>query len=54
VIVAVNGRPLTRREDLADVISAMSAGDRVELEVLRDGDRRTVEIELGERPANSG
>jgi S1-C subfamily serine protease len=54
VIVAVNGRRLTRRDDLADVISAMSAGERVELELLRDGDRRTVEIELGQRPANSG
>ena len=32
LIVAVNGHPLTRREDLADVISAMSAGDEVSLE----------------------
>jgi S1-C subfamily serine protease len=36
------------------VISAMSAGQRVELEVLRDGERRTIEIELGDRPDNSG
>jgi S1-C subfamily serine protease len=50
VIVAVNGRHLTRRDDLADVISAMSAGDRVELEVVREGKRRTVELELGRRP----
>ena len=54
VIVAVDGRRLTREDDLADVISAMSAGDEVELELLRDGERRTVQIELGERPANSG
>jgi serine protease Do len=54
VIVAVNGRRLTRRDDLADVISAMSAGEEVELEVLRDGKRRTIEVELGQRPANSG
>jgi S1-C subfamily serine protease len=54
VIVAVNGRRLNRREDLADVISSMSAGQKVELELLRDGKRRTVEIELGERPINSG
>ncbi|MGH2712581.1 MAG: S1C family serine protease [Thermoleophilaceae bacterium] len=54
VIVAVNGRRLTRREDLADVISAMSAGERVELDVLRDGERRKIEVELGQRPANSG
>jgi S1-C subfamily serine protease len=54
VVVAVNGRRLTRRDDLADVISAMRAGERVELELVRDGDRRTVEVELGERPADSG
>jgi S1-C subfamily serine protease len=54
VIVAVNGRRLTRTEDLADVISAMSAGQRVKLEVLRDGRRRTIEVKLGQRPADSG
>jgi S1-C subfamily serine protease len=54
VIVAVNGRRLTRSEDLADVISAMSAGQRVKLQVLRDGRRRTIDVELGQRPAESG
>ena len=54
VILAVNGRRLTRRQDLADVISAMSAGERVRLLVLRDGTRRTIEVELGQRPAESG
>jgi S1-C subfamily serine protease len=54
VIVAVNGRRITRSEDLADVISAMSAGERVRLEVLRDGRRRTIEVELGQRPGESG
>jgi S1-C subfamily serine protease len=54
VIVAVNGHRLTRTEDLADVISAMSAGQRVKLEVLRDGKRRTIGVELGQRPADSG
>jgi S1-C subfamily serine protease len=54
VIVAVGGRRLTRRDDLADVISARRAGERVNLQVLRDGERRTVEIELGQRPPDSG
>jgi S1-C subfamily serine protease len=54
LIVAVNGRRLTRTQDLADVISSMSAGQRVELEVLRDGRRRTIDVELGQRPAESG
>jgi S1-C subfamily serine protease len=54
VILSVNGRRLTRTDDLADVISAMSAGQRVRLDVLRDGKRRTIEVELGQRPAGSG
>jgi S1-C subfamily serine protease len=53
VIVAVNGKTLTQHDDLADVISSMSAGDRVRLEVLRDGKRRTVVVTLGRRPVGS-
>jgi S1-C subfamily serine protease len=54
VIVAVDGRRLTRSVDLADVISAKGAGDAVALQVVRDGERRTIRVELGERPADSG
>jgi len=50
VIVAVDGRRLTRRDDLADLVSTHSAGDKVELEVIRDGDKRTVDVTLGKRP----
>jgi S1-C subfamily serine protease len=51
LIVGVNGEDLTREHDLADEISAHSTGDRVRLELLRDGERRTIEVELGRRPA---
>ena len=54
VIVAVNGHRLSRTDDLADEISAMSAGDRVELDLVRDGQHKTVRVELGERPRGSG
>ena len=50
VIVAVNGQELTRTADLADLVSLLEPGDDVELEVLRDGDRRTIDVELGDRP----
>ncbi|MEA2331048.1 MAG: hypothetical protein QOH58_1186 [Thermoleophilaceae bacterium] len=53
VVVAVNGRRLSRADDLADEISAMSAGDTVALELLRDGERRTIRLRLGRRPAGS-
>jgi S1-C subfamily serine protease len=51
LIVGVNGKDLTREHDLADEISAHSTGDRVRLELVRDGERRTIEVELGRRPA---
>jgi S1-C subfamily serine protease len=50
VITAVNGERLTHTADLADLISLLPPGEQVELDVLRDGDRRTIELELGERP----
>ena len=50
VIVGVDGRDLNRRDDLADLISTRSAGEEVDLEVIRDGERRTVEVTIGRRP----
>ena len=50
VIVSVNGRGITREIDLADLISAHDAGDEVEVELIRDGKRRTVKVKLGRRP----
>ena len=51
LIVGVDGKELTREHDLADEISGRGAGERVELQILRDGERRTIEVELGRRPA---
>ena len=53
LIVAVNGKQLTREHDLADEISGRGAGENVELTILRDGERRGLEVELGRRPAGS-
>ena len=50
VIVGVEGRKLSLRDDLADLISSKSTGDEVELDVVRGDERRTVKVELGERP----
>ena len=50
VIVSVNGKRVTPAADLADVISLLPPGETVRLTLLRDGDRRTVEAELGKRP----
>jgi S1-C subfamily serine protease len=53
LVVEVDGRELTRENDLADVISSRSSGDAVELALLRDGKRRMLEVELGRRPAGA-
>jgi S1-C subfamily serine protease len=50
VIVAVDGKRLSRLDDLADLIGARDEGETVKLRVLRDGEERTVEVELGRRP----
>jgi S1-C subfamily serine protease len=50
LIVAVDGKPLTREADLADVISAKNAGDVVKLAIVRDGQRRTIRVKLARRP----
>jgi S1-C subfamily serine protease len=50
-IIAVNGRRLTRHDDLSDVISSLSAGRKVQLEVVRGHDHRQVTVTLGRRPA---
>ncbi len=50
VIVSVDGDPLDNANNLGDLISLKMPGDRVRLEVFRDGERRTVTVTLGERP----
>jgi len=50
VIVAIDGEPIEDDADLPLRISLLEPGDSVTLDVIRDGEREQVEIELGERP----
>jgi len=50
VITAVDGKELTRTDDLADRISLEHVGKEVELEIVRDGEKRKVKVKLGARP----
>jgi S1-C subfamily serine protease len=50
VIVAVNGHELQHESDLAELISRSRPGEKVTLVVLRDGDRRQVDVTLAPRP----
>jgi S1-C subfamily serine protease len=50
VIVAVDGHELEAESDLAELVSRQRPGTTVTLEILRDGDRREIEVELDPRP----
>jgi serine protease Do len=52
VIVAVNGTPIKQTRELIDRVSALPPGEKVKLDVVRDGKQQTITVELSERPAN--
>jgi S1-C subfamily serine protease len=51
IIKAVDGRKVKSADDVSNLIGRHRPGDRVELEILRDGTRRTVSVTLGRRPS---
>jgi S1-C subfamily serine protease len=51
VILSVEGHNVVRPEDLAQYISVYKPGQRVTIEILRDGEKKAVEVTLGKRPA---
>ena len=50
VIVGIDGQTVDEPEDLTDAVSAHRPGDEIEVEVIRDGERRTITVELDKRP----
>jgi putative serine protease PepD len=51
VIVGIDGSAVAAPDDVAAAIADREPGDRVDIEVRRDGGRATVSVELGRRPA---
>ena len=51
VIVALDGEPVTSSAELQSAIDAQQPGDTVTLTVLRDGERKTIDVTLGTRPS---
>jgi S1-C subfamily serine protease len=49
VLLGIDGMPLARTEDLTAALERLDPGEQVELTLLRDGRRITVEAELGRR-----
>lgn len=53
VLLAIEGTELATTEDLGSYLALQaSPGETVELTILRGGERRTVDLELGSRPAS--
>jgi S1-C subfamily serine protease len=50
VVTAVNGQEITSSQDLPRLISLLDPGDKVTLDIIRDGESQQVEVTLGERP----
>jgi S1-C subfamily serine protease len=53
VILSLDGERIVQESDLPQLIAQHRPGDEVTLEVIRDGEREEVEVELEERPAGS-
>jgi serine protease Do len=49
VVVELEGKPIDGRHDLSNKIAAIKPGTKVEIMVLRDGERKTLTAELEER-----
>jgi len=50
VITKVDGRALTRETDFSELVTRYHPGDKVVLELYRDGERRNATVTLAERP----
>jgi S1-C subfamily serine protease len=51
VIVAVDGQRVSGADDVVSAVAKRQAGDTIEIEYYRGGNKRTAEVKLGERPA---
>jgi serine protease Do len=52
VVVTVNNQPVTPEQSLAYLVSNLPIGARVPVELIRDGQRRTITVAIAERPSD--
>jgi S1-C subfamily serine protease len=50
VILKVEGEDIVTPDDLAEIIAARRPGEEVTVTILRDGERKEIELKLGKRP----
>lgn len=53
VVTAVDGNPIESGDELRGAIDDHGPGDRITLTITRDGEERTVQVTLGQRPASA-
>jgi S1-C subfamily serine protease len=51
VIVKVGDQQIATENDLGIALAPFAPGEEVDIQVVRDGERRTIQVKLGERPA---
>ena len=49
VITAIDGKEIKLQRDLFEILDERRPGDKIKLEVLRNGQRMAFEVELGGR-----
>ena len=53
IVTRIEDRPIRDADDLSEAVQLFDPGQTVILEVWRDGDKRKVELTLGERPLSA-
>jgi S1-C subfamily serine protease len=53
-ILAIDGRKLQKTDDISTYLDTKKVGDVVNLEILRDNQRQTLDVTLGEWPESAG
>jgi S1-C subfamily serine protease len=53
IITRIGDRKIEDPDDLSEAVQLLEPGQKVEVEIYRDGDKRTLDLELGERPLNA-
>ena len=52
VVLSVNNKPISREQTLSFIVANTAPGTRVPIELIRDGQRRTVTATVGKRPTD--
>ena len=53
VITRIDGRPVKSMDDVVAVVNRKKPGDAVTLQIVRDGQQRTITVKLAQRPSEA-